>query len=469
MARVAARADTVPTLLIISEHPEFYATLRPGGREVHQWRRRLLDGAPPDGVRLFAGAPEDPETYGAMAAGAGEVTAVVDIRGSSRAEAVIRALRAVRPDTAVLVLAHEEWPALPAGVVGRRVAWSELFGTELEVELGRLEIQRRVHRLRGFAEGARLLPILLQKDPDPDGIASALAIRVLLRRREATCPIVSFGQVTRPENRRMAELLHVRVTRVTEAELRAFERVIAVDVQPVALAGAATRVAVIDHHPPESGYSAEVADIRPEYGATASMLTEYLRAEDGERISRRIATALLYGIQTDTALLTRGVIAEDVEAYAFLQERADLALLRRISRPAYPASALRAFGRALSGLQAEDELAVASLGTLPPERAHMLADLADFCLSLEGIGWVAVSAFIGGELVITLRHQGAGPGAGVLARRLAGEEGVGGGHASMARLVLPGPVARRRFGRRGGAPAAHALAELVRTELDRLR
>src|SRR5690606_8529118 len=100
--------------------------------------------------------------------------------------------------------------------------------------------------------------------------------------------------------------------------------------------------------------------------------------------------------------------------------RADHALLRRIARPSHPVVAMRLLGRALSELEVDRDLAAAHFGAIAPEHVHLLADLADHCMSVEGVSWVAVGAEVEGELEIALRHQGTGPGAGHLARRLAG-------------------------------------------------
>ncbi len=457
-----------PILLIVSERPELFSTVRPRDREVHLWRPHTPDGAVPVGDGLFAGDPTLPETYAAIASSAHEAVAVLDLDGPDRQAAAMRALQRVSPDTAFVVLSDREAPEIPEGVLARHVSWPELLRVDLEAELTRLDLRRRIDRLRRFAAGNAILPILVQDEPDPDAMASALAIRRLLRRRPATAPLVSLGRITRPENLRMAELLRLQVTQVTVAELQRFDRIVAVDMQPLMLEDVPVRLAVIDHHPVESGYTAEFMDIRAGYGATASLLTEYLRAGDERRISRRLATALLYGIQTDTANLSRGVSTSDVEAYAFLHRRADHALLRRIARPSHPVVAMRLLGRALSELEVDRDLAAAHFGAIAPEHVHLLADLADHCMSVEGVSWVAVGAEVEGELEIALRHQGTGPGAGHLARRLAGTEGLGGGHASMARVRLPAAEVRRRLRTGAGAARTRAgrLAALIRKALD---
>lgn len=431
------------------------------GHEVHRWQARLEDGAGPGAGHAFVGDPSSPRTYGTIQTAGREVVAVVDLPGRSDASAVVQALQASHPDAQVLVVSPGGRASGTGEVRTQRVAWADLLRLDLDTALQRLAAQRCVEELRAFAADASTIPIVLQDDPDPDGIASALAIRTLLYRGASTAPIVSLGRVTRPENRRMTHSLGVEVVQVSRAELRGFERIVAVDVQPHALDGARTRIAIIDHHPVEAGPRAEFADIRAHYGATATILTEYLRVDDERRISRRLATALLYGIQTDTALLTRGVTAADVTAYAFLQERADATLLRRIARPVYPEPVLRAFGRALSGMHVNGDVVVMHLGTVRPADAHVLADLADLALSLDKTRWAAVAAVIRDDLVIALRHLGPGLGAGVLAKHLAGTDGIGGGHTTMARANLPGPVARDRLGHEAAVHSAEAVSRLV--------
>jgi nanoRNase/pAp phosphatase (c-di-AMP/oligoRNAs hydrolase) len=299
---------------------------------------------------------------------------------------------------------------------------------------GKDDNARRVHDLRAFVRGTGVVPLLVQEDPDPDGMASALGLRAVLRRQEDDSPIVSLGEVTRAENQRMAELLGLQVVRITESELNGFKRVIAVDTQPAPVE-TGVRFAVVDHHPVRAGYSADFVDIRPHIGAAATMVTQYLRSAD-EKITPRLATALIYGIRTDTEVLRRGTTGEDIEAYAFLQEVADQELLRKIGRPAFSEAGIRATGRALANLRKDGDLAVAYAGRLDQRTSHILPTLADFCLGIEGVAWSAVGGVVQDQLVINIRRVGGGPGAGDLAKALAEEEGMGGGHASMARVAI---------------------------------
>lgn len=455
-----------PLLIVLSDSATTADRIRSRHRDVRRW----VPGAA-RGAHEFSGDPQDPSSY-EWAREAHAVTAVIDLTPASRARDALAALRQVRSDAAVLLLSDEvgDVDGLNDGTLARSGELRDVLRLDLDEELLRLEAERRAYCLREFAAGEDLLPILIHEDPDPDALSSALAVAMLLGGSPERMPIVTMEPMTRSENRRMADLLRIRVTRVTPDELRRFERIIVVDTQPrdVQVDGR-PRVAVIDHHPQENGYTADFLDVRDEYGATATMLTEYLRATDEERIGRTLATALLYGIKTDTDSLVRGVTPADVEAYAFLQARADVNLVRRIERPSFSAGTAHSFGRALAGLEMEGELCVAFLGELGQDEGHVLADLADFCLSIENVTWVVAAASLDGELVLTLRHTGQGPGAGEVARAIAARGGSGGGHSTMARVVIPAEHGGGLLAHARDEGMAQAIRRFVREVIDEVK
>jgi nanoRNase/pAp phosphatase (c-di-AMP/oligoRNAs hydrolase) len=422
---------------MISDATELDASARSAHRKVYRWGDKGAKAEPMSNEEArFCGDPTQAETYG-WVRDARAVTAVVHLRDDARAAAAVDALRAVRADAAIMVLSEALDDAPGDGTLVRAGELRDVLRLDLEDELVRLESERRSWCLRQFVEGCEVVPILVHPDPDPDALSSALAIRTLLRRDGRTAPIVTTLLMRRPENRRMAELLEMTVEEMTLEQLSGFDRLIVADMQPSQLPAGGPTLAVLDHHPAESGYTAHYVDVRPEYGAVATMVTEYLRSVDDDLITAQLATALLYGIRTDTDSLTRGVSAADVNAYAFLQSRADAVLLRRIQRPSYPVGAARAFGDALHGLYCENGLAVVHAGALTHDESHILADLADFCMEIRNVTRAAASAVVDDHLVITLRDLGGGDGVAGIARRLGERGGNGGGHATMARAVIP--------------------------------
>jgi len=323
--------------------------------------------------------------------------------------------------------------------------------------------RERLKELRTLVGENQRVAILLQDDPDPDAIASGIALRTLLGRNKLTTPLFSFSDITRPENRAMVQLLEIEVVRASRALLKSFERIAMVDVQPPYFNGRLPRAdIVIDHHPGYTNGNAEFEDIRTRYGASSTILTEYLVSAQ-ERISERLATALLYGIKSDTLMLSRRVTEDDLQAFTFLYPLANYNLLRRIERPELPVSFASILARAMKRLRVRDDLATLHLG--PVKRDDLIVQMADFCLQFEGAEWVAVSGKLGGNLVVAVRNHGAGRSAGDVVRKLFGDIGSAGGHRNMAKAVIPLPAWLRREGSTADRSIERRLRELFAEQI----
>jgi nanoRNase/pAp phosphatase (c-di-AMP/oligoRNAs hydrolase) len=325
--------------------------------------------------------------------------------------------------------------------------------------------RERLKELRALVRDSERVAIVLQDDPDPDAIASGIALRTLLGRNKQTTPLFSFTDITRPENRAMVQLLEIEVVKAGSEFLDDYEKIAMVDVQPPYFNGRLHRAdIVIDHHPGYTAGNADFEDVRTRYGATSTILTEYL-VSAGERVSERLATALLYGIKSDTLMLSRRVTDDDLQAFTYLYPLANYNLLRRIERPELPLSFARILARAMQRLVVKDELAMLHLG--PVKRDDLIVQMADFCLQFEGAEWVAVSGKLAGNLVIAVRNHGAGRSAGDVVRRLFGDIGSAGGHRNMAKAVIPLDAWRSREGTTADRAIEARLRELFAREIVR--
>ena len=304
---------------------------------------------------------------------------------------------------------------------------------------------KKVERVRSLFEDGKKIHILLQHDPDPDAIGSALALRELLGRNRATTPIVTFGGITRPENLAMIRLLDIQIDRISYNDLhKDGARLALVDVQPPYFGATLGRVdLVVDHHPKRTSFKARFADLRTAYGATSTIFTEYLRAA-GMEPSQRLATALVYGIKTDTLFLERGSNLADLSAFNFLYPLANKAMITRIERPALPREDLEAMGRALSRLQVDNSVAVIHLGEI--NREDVIPQMAEFCLQIEGVDWSVVSGLVHDQVVISVRNVGYVRSAGEIMKKLYDDIGSAGGHRAMAKAVVPLDRFKARFG-----------------------
>src|SRR6266536_1220697 len=121
------------------------------------------------------------------------------------------------------------------------LAMSELFGGPLLTEFSRSLTRARVQQYQRYFSDADRVLIMLHNDPDPDAMASGLALRTLLRRTKTTAILGALQPMTRPENLRMANMLDIHVETVTPAQFTEFDRIATVDVQPPYFGGALER------------------------------------------------------------------------------------------------------------------------------------------------------------------------------------------------------------------------------------
>jgi nanoRNase/pAp phosphatase (c-di-AMP/oligoRNAs hydrolase) len=315
------------------------------------------------------------------------------------------------------------------------ISMQDLLESNLRWHIRLAKTARRVEEIQAHFENAQSVLILLQDDPDPDAIASGLALRQVLGRNRQTAAIGTFGRVTRPENIAMVRLLEIEIEKITLENIKKFDCIAVVDMQPPHLSHPVDDIdLVIDHHPEQFTYKSRIRDVRPGYGATSTILLEYLLCTESS-IGTRLATAMLYGIKSDTFMLGREVSEWDVEAFSYLYPLANQNLMRRIERPELPPAALDALSVALKNRQVIDKVAFVHLGRV--ERDDLIPQMADFSLSFEGIEWAFVSGIFDSMYIISVRNVGYVRAAGKVLKEAFGDIGSAGGHASMAKAVIP--------------------------------
>src|SRR5215212_2227916 len=324
------------------------------------------------------------------------------------------------------------------------LSMSELFGGPLLTEFSRSLTRARVQQYQRYFSDADRVLIMLHNEPDPDAMASGLALRHVLRRTKTTALIGAMQGVTRPENVRMVNLLDIHVEPITAASLKEYDRIAMVDVQPHYFGGLIDRVdLVIDHHPEQPGYTAVFKDIRPDYGSTSTILTEHLRAVD-VNISERTATAMLYAIKSDTLFFNRSTNRVDLEAFSYLYPLADAALIRKMEGAEITLERLDFVLKAFKGGTLSDQVFSAFLGSLP--REDFIPYVADFYLQLEDVKWTVIAGVVNDSLVVSVRNLGYTKNAGEFVRRFFSDIGSAGGHRAMAKAVAPMHRFRDKFG-----------------------
>ncbi len=324
------------------------------------------------------------------------------------------------------------------------LALSELFGGPLLTEFSRSLTRLKVQQYQRFFSDADRVVIVLHNDPDPDAMASGLALRNVLRRTKQTAVIAALQGVTRPENLRMVHLLDIQVEIMTPEQITAFDRIAMVDVQPHYFGGAIDRVdLVIDHHPEMTGYTAVYKDIRANYGSTSTILTEHLRAVDAN-ISERTATAMLYAIKSDTLFFNRQANRVDIEAFSYLYPLADATLIKKMEGAEITMDRLEFVLKARQHGQLQEQVFCTFLGNSP--REDFITYVADFYLQLEDVKWTIVSGIVNDNLVMSVRNLGYSRNAGEFVRKYFNDIGSAGGHRAMAKAVVPLAKFKQKFG-----------------------
>lgn len=291
-------------------------------------------------------------------------------------------------------------------------------------------------------EGVDALLIYSHMNPDPDTVGAALGLKHLVTEAFGKKAAVCYrGIIGRAENRQLMTLVGDGIIHARQVDADQFPAAFLVDCQPdygfirdldrVPIAG------VIDHHPlSPATASVPFADVRPDYGSTSTIVTEYLR-EAGLDPGPLVATALFYGVKTDTLDLSRRTGPPDVGAYNWLLPRIDRRMLSRIENPPltreYYEELVTAVGRAVR----YERAVLTEIGRMA--YPDMVAEIADRLIRLEGMEWSVCFGAHEQRIYLSVRTTHLTHDAGVLVKKVLRGDGVGGGHDTMAagRIQLP--------------------------------
>ncbi len=212
------------------------------------------------------------------------------------------------------------------------------------------ETEQNFKKLMDMVQPNDSLALFMQGSPDPDAIASAMALHEIIQRTKglAKSIFVSTEPLVRQQNAEFVFSMRLNIHLINQVDLNAYRLIALLDAQPSFLSGTLTFIKpqiVFDHHPREGQWQADMEDIRPNYGALSSILTEYLLCAR-VKIPRNLHTALLYGIKTDTDNFDRDTIFEDISAYTYHTKYANMQLIRRIELNQTPGRFLKYYDHA---------------------------------------------------------------------------------------------------------------------------
>ncbi len=303
----------------------------------------------------------------------------------------------------------------------------------------RTGLRRSDRFLAGLHDAGRVV-FVSHVQPDPDSLGSMLGLAHLVETRLGKPTLITRdGIISRAENRAMVNLLRLELTPIEQVEWQPGDAVVMVDSQPNTgrhtFCNAAPLYAVIDHHEtPGDLDDIAFTDIRPSLGATCTLVTKYL-AEQAVTFPERVATALLYGIETEVTGYPREAGPDDDKALVQLYPLADKDLLAQIRNARLPHSHFECLLQALQSSFIYDRLIISWVNPLPqPEQA---AEVCDFMVRFDKVDWAVCVGVVNESLILSVRAAKENGKAGDMLRKVVGELGKAGGHDRRAGGCIP--------------------------------
>ncbi|MBN1763372.1 MAG: NAD-binding protein [Methanomicrobia archaeon] len=285
------------------------------------------------------------------------------------------------------------------------------------------------------------LGIVVHDSPDPDAIASALALKHIAKHVGVSADITYRGEIGHHVNRAFVNILGIEMVRIErEDDLKGYSKLALIDASVPGMNNPLPPEGnidiIIDHHTANNKgkVNADFFDIRPDTGATSTILTEYLR-ELEVPVDKVLATALLHGIRTDTSGFKRETNPADFSAAAFLHVKADKDLLDQIETPPMSTEMLNVVGDAILNKKIKGSYLITNAGMVANRDA--IPQAADYLLNLEGIATVVVIGLYEDKAFISGRSKDIRVNIGDAFARAFGDIGSAGGHASMAAAQIP--------------------------------
>jgi len=394
-----------------------------------------------ENVTATVADPGDPAVLAELPAASAVVVAGDD---SARNLAVVRAARERYGDVFVLAYAGEDddadvRAALEAAadvVVDPTAVVVDSIAEQVAGE--RAEDTRRLRQTLREVDGE--LAVVMHDNPDPDAIASAVALATLADALGTPARPCYYGDISHQENRAMVNLLDLELENL-DVDVAVRERFGGFALVDHSRPGVNDQLpseldvdVVVDHHPPRGAVPARYADLREDVGATSTLVLDHLHRY-GIVPSATVATALMYGIQVDTHDFSREVSKLDFEAAASILPSVDGPLLEKVESPSVSPDTMDTLASAIEGRTVRGSVLVSCAGYINDRDA--LPQAADKLLTMEGITTVLVYGLLDDEVVMSARARGRDVDLGETLRLAFDQIGSAGGHADMAGAQVP--------------------------------
>jgi len=346
------------------------------------------------------------------------------------------------PDNFVLVKAssQEETEALKSSGVDMILQTGNVLSQEILSAFETVEMEHSASTLVNVIKESndKEVAIFLQDNPDPDAIASGLTLKRICKFCDVESSIYYGGTISHQKNRALVNLLDINLINIKtkeevmkavksagkialiEASIPSKNNILPLEVTPNL---------IFDHHQIDiSSVKGDFVDIQPEIGATATMMTKYIR-QLNIKPDVSLATALLYGIRTDTKEFTRNTTLDDFEAAGYLSPLVDTTVMSQLEFPPMRLETLDIIGRAIRNKRIRGSYLVSFVEFISDRDA--LPQAAEMMLQLEGVYTVLVFGINGDKVQLSARSSDTRVNLGLILQSAFGELNSG-GHATMA-------------------------------------
>ncbi|SFL50619.1 DHHA1 domain-containing protein [Halogranum rubrum] len=303
------------------------------------------------------------------------------------------------------------------------------------LESGELEYKAR-QLADILTETDETLAILTHDNPDPDSIASAVALQMIAREYDLEADILYRGDIGHQENRAFVNLLGIELTSREESPpLSEYGAVALVDhMKSGDFEGNVDVDIFIDHFEPDEGIDAAFMDVRPNVSSTSTILTKYIQEFDLSP-SQAVATALLYGIRAETLDFKRDTTPADLTAAAYLYPFANHDTLEQVESPSMSPETLDVLAEAIQNREVQGSHLVSNAGFIRDRDA--LTQAASHLLNLEGITTTAVFGIADDKIYLAARSKDIRMNIGKVLQDAFQGIGEAGGHSTQGSVEIP--------------------------------
>ncbi len=301
-------------------------------------------------------------------------------------------------------------------------------------DIERLEPEVNFKKLRKILKSTKgKIAIVCHDNPDPDCLASALALKILCEYHEIECDVLYGGRIDHQQNRAFVNLLGLTLTNVSDKmNTSEYEKIAFVDHSGdnCTIVPENSRVhIIIDHHETNNiPENVDFVDIKL-IGATSTIMTEYL-VLTGIELNSLLATALMYGIVVDTANFRRGVTHDDIDVLKTLLEYVDFDVLDKIETSTMSLETMDVLSRAIKNRRVEGSYLISNVGYV--NARDSLPQAADYLLKLEGLSTIVIFGVYENSVEISARSNDVRVNIGEIMKSSYSDIGKAGGHSSSA-------------------------------------